>query len=203
MANHKSAKKRSLQSKVKNAVNSQYLTKIEINDWLNWLKKNDKWRYYLLVKLGVSTLLRYSDLNRLSWNDLLEKEILFLNEKKTNKKREIRIERDIQESIKYVFNRLNDSYTDKIFPYHINSINSYLRKSSFLSGIRKPHISTHSFRKSVGRYIWELNNKSDESLLKLSMIFNHTSTSITRRYLGIEREEIQNMYEFQSNLFLV
>ncbi len=88
---------------------SQYLTKIEINDWLNWLKKNDKWRYYLLVKLGVSTLLRYSDLNRLSWNDLLEKEILFLNEKKTNKKREIRIERDIQESIKYVFNRLNDS----------------------------------------------------------------------------------------------
>ena len=28
MANHKSAKKRSLQNKVKNAVNSQYLTKI-------------------------------------------------------------------------------------------------------------------------------------------------------------------------------
>ena len=31
MANHKSAKKRSLQSKVKNAVNSQYLTKIRTN----------------------------------------------------------------------------------------------------------------------------------------------------------------------------
>ena len=108
---------------------SQYLTKIEINDWLNWLKKNNKWRYYLLVKLGISTLLRYSDLNRLCWNDLLDKEILFLNEKKTNKKREIRIERDIQETIKYVFNRLNDGYTDKLFPYHINSVNSYLKKS--------------------------------------------------------------------------
>ena len=59
-----------------------------------------------------------------SFLNLLEKEILFLNEKKTNKKREIRIERDIQESIKYVFNRLNDSYTDKLFPYHINSVNS-------------------------------------------------------------------------------
>jgi len=182
---------------------SQYLTKIEINDWLNWLKKNNKWRYYLLVKLGISTLLRYSDLNRLCWNDLLDKEILFLNEKKTNKKREIRIERDIQETIKYVFNRLNDNYTDKLFPYHINSVNSYLKKSSFYSGVRKPHISTHSFRKSGGRYIWELNNKSDESLLMLRMLFNHTSTSITRRYLGIEREEIQNLYEFQSNIFLV
>ena len=31
MANHKSAKKRSLQSKVKNTINSQYLTKIRSN----------------------------------------------------------------------------------------------------------------------------------------------------------------------------
>ena len=31
MANHKSAKKRSVQSKVKNAVNGQYLTKIRTN----------------------------------------------------------------------------------------------------------------------------------------------------------------------------
>ena len=31
MANHKSAKKRSVQSKVKNTVNSQYLTKIRTN----------------------------------------------------------------------------------------------------------------------------------------------------------------------------
>ena len=31
MANHKSAKKRSAQSKVKNAVNTQYLTKIRTN----------------------------------------------------------------------------------------------------------------------------------------------------------------------------
>lgn len=183
---------------------SQFLTKIELNDWLNWLKKNDKWRYYLLVKLGVSSLLRYSDLNRLVWNDLLDKEVLILNEQKTNKKREIRIERDIQESIKYVFNRLNeDGYNDKVFPFHINSVNSYLRKTAFLSGVKKNHITTHSFRKSGGRYIWETNKKSDESLLKLSMIFNHSSTSITRRYLGIEREEIQNLYEFQSSIFLV
>ena len=31
MANHKSAKKRSIQSKVKNTINSQYLTKIRSN----------------------------------------------------------------------------------------------------------------------------------------------------------------------------
>ena len=42
MANHKSEKKRSIQSKVKNAVNSQYLTKIRsnLNKFNNSLKNN-------------------------------------------------------------------------------------------------------------------------------------------------------------------
>ncbi len=43
MANHKSAKKRSVQSKVKNTVNKQYLTKIRttINKFNNSLKNNN------------------------------------------------------------------------------------------------------------------------------------------------------------------
>ena len=43
MANHKSAKKRSIQSKVKNAVNSQYLTKIRtnLNKFNNSIKNNN------------------------------------------------------------------------------------------------------------------------------------------------------------------
>ena len=43
MANHKSAKKRSIQSKIKNAVNSQYLTKIRtnINKFNNALKNTN------------------------------------------------------------------------------------------------------------------------------------------------------------------
>ena len=40
MPNHKSAKKRSIQSKVKNIVNSQYLTKIRTN--LNKLNNSIK-----------------------------------------------------------------------------------------------------------------------------------------------------------------
>ena len=42
MANHKSAKKRSVQSKIKNAVNTQYLTKIRtnLNKFNNSLKKS-------------------------------------------------------------------------------------------------------------------------------------------------------------------
>jgi len=43
MGNHKSAKKRSIQSKVKNAVNAQYLTKIRsnLNKFNNSVKNNN------------------------------------------------------------------------------------------------------------------------------------------------------------------
>ena len=43
MANHKSAKKRSVQSKVKNTVNTQYLTKIRtnLNKFNNSLKNSN------------------------------------------------------------------------------------------------------------------------------------------------------------------
>ena len=182
---------------------SNYLNKIELNEWLNWLKKNEKWRYYLLVKLGVSSLLRYSDLKKIKWEDILDRERFFISEQKTGKKREIRISNELRESIKMVYNKMNDNYSDIIFPFHINSVNHYIEKSLYSSGIRKSNISTHSFRKSGGRFIWESNNKSDESILMLSILFNHSSTSITRRYLGIEREKVQDMYRFQEEMFLV
>ena len=68
-------------------------------------------------------------------------------------------------------------------------------------GIRKKNISTHSLRKSGARFIWEEFNKSDESLIKLSMVLNHSSSAITRRYLGITKEEIADIYEgFNFNL---
>ena len=43
MANHKSAKKRSIQSKVKNAVNTQYLSKIRsnLNKFNSFIKNNN------------------------------------------------------------------------------------------------------------------------------------------------------------------
>ena len=43
MANHKSAKKRSVQSKIKNAVNTQYLTKIRtnLNKFSNFIKNSN------------------------------------------------------------------------------------------------------------------------------------------------------------------
>jgi site-specific recombinase XerD len=82
-----------------------------------------------------------------------------------------------------------------IFKYTLQHTNLLLKEGGKNVKIRNKNISTHSFRKSGSRFIWENNGHSDEYLIKLSSILNHSSTSITRRYLGISREEIKDIYQ--------
>jgi integrase len=53
------------------------------------------------------------------------------------------------------------------------------------------NFSSHSMRKCFGR---EIINRSGENaemaLTKLSQLFNHSNPAITRRYLGIAKEEL-------------
>jgi hypothetical protein len=82
-----------------------------------------------------------------------------------------------------------------LFHYTLQHTNLLLKQGGVDERIRNKNISTHSLRKSGSRFIWENNGHSDEYLIKLSSILNHSSTSITRRYLGISREEIKDIYQ--------
>lgn len=57
------------------------------------------------------------------------------------------------------------------------------------------NVSTHTFRKNLGRRLMEVNNYSNESLVLLMELFGHSSMSITKRYLGFEEQEIHNVYD--------
>jgi integrase len=150
----------------------------------------------LLIEFGVKTLLRYSDLSRIRWSDVLGKETLLLNEKKTNKRREITLGVTLRERIETTYKELgNPSPDELIFNYSLQYVNRLLKESGRDERIKNKNISSHSLRKSGSRFIWENNGHSDEYLIKLSSILNHSSTSITRRYLGISREEIKDIYQ--------
>jgi integrase len=64
---------------------------------------------------------------------------------------------------------------------------------------RKSDITSHSLRKTFGRMVWNVDNQSDRALMYLSELFNHTSASITRRYLGIKQEELNDIYDKIAN----
>jgi hypothetical protein len=55
-------------------------------------------------------------------------------------------------------------------------------------------ISSHSLRKTFGRRVYEINGESEKALIQLSQIYNHSSIGITRNYLDITQEEIEDIY---------
>jgi integrase len=61
-------------------------------------------------------------------------------------------------------------------------------------GIRKKRVSTHSLRKSGARFLYDENHRSEDVFLKISMILNHSSSEVSRRYLGITKEELSDVY---------
>jgi integrase len=56
------------------------------------------------------------------------------------------------------------------------------------------HVSTHSLRKSFGRAVYEKNGRSEDALVKLSEMFQHSSPGLTRKYLGLRKQELGAIY---------
>ena len=159
---------------------SDYLSTDELHRLIRYFKKLGNLRMCLLIEFGVKTLLRYSDLNRIQWNDIIGKDTLILNEK----------------SIETSYNELKHPNKEElVFQYTLQHTNLLLKEGAKDVKIRNKNISTHSMRKSGSRFIWENNGHSDEYLIKLSSILNHSSTFITRKYLGISKEEIKDIYQ--------
>lgn len=66
---------------------SDYLTTDELKRLNRYFQKEQNFEMALLIEFGFRTLLRYSDISRFTWENVLNKVELVLNEKKTGKKR--------------------------------------------------------------------------------------------------------------------
>jgi integrase len=178
-------------TKIKSA---ESLEEHELNKLLKYLSQNEHWVYYLLVRLGVSTALRFSDLSRIKWCDVLGKQTLVMAEKKTGKVREIPLAPELSQNLLSIYRKLGEpSANQPIIPLTIRGVNKQIKVLASRAGVRGKRISTHTWRKTFGREVWRRNNQSEASLIKLSYLFNHSSTSITRVYLDITREEVNDM----------
>jgi site-specific recombinase XerD len=87
--------------------------------------------------------------------------------------------------------------TQRIIGLHIRTVNKQIKIHATKAGIRNKRISTHTWRKTFGREVWRRNNQSEGSLIKLSYLFNHSSVSLTRIYLNITKEEVDELYNLQ------
>lgn len=186
----------------------QYTT----SDYLEWdaamnlirrLYKDGKIRLSLLIGCGCFFGLRFSDLSRLTWTQLLTGDSFSIVEQKTGKRREIRINKDFQRHIRDCYEALEVRDIDQ--PCFLNRfggiitnqmVNRHFKLIKVRYQIKIRNFSTHSLRKTFGRRVVDMAGADAEmALIKLSELFNHTSPMVTRRYLGLRQEELGEVYE--------
>jgi integrase len=174
---------------------SDYLTTEEIKKLNRYYFKEENYEMALLLEFGFRTLLRFSDISRFTWANVLNKDELIILEKKTGKKRNIKIGKVLKSILlQYYELLLSPDLNSPMFNYSLRHTNRLLQFGARYVGIRKKNVSTHSLRKSGARFLYEENNRSEDVFLKISMILNHSSTQVSRRYLGITQEEISDIY---------
>jgi integrase len=182
-------------------------TYLEWNDFISLitrLEKDENYKFCLLISIGVFTGLRISDLLTLKYSDLLNNETFYIREKKTQKQRSIKVNKDLKEIVSRIVQKSKVIDLEQLIfinKYGTKSIdksyvNVKLKEIIKMYRIRlEGNVSTHTFRKTLGRRVMEVNNYSNESLILLMDLFGHSSMSITKRYLGIREQEIHNVYD--------
>lgn len=182
-------------------------TNLEWNDFISIitrLEHDENYKFCLLISAGVFTGLRISDLLTLRYSDLLKGEVFSIREQKTKKQRSIKVNKNLKEIVERIFKKtkikdpnqlifINKYGTKPIDKSYVNvKLKEIIKKYRIkLDG----NVSTHTFRKTLGRRVMEINEYSNESLVLLMELFGHSSMSITKRYLGIRQKEIHDVYD--------
>lgn len=165
--------------------------------------KSNNMRDYLLFVMGINVGLRISDLLNIRISDVVNingrvKNEVTIQEGKTDKTRTFTINKSTSNAIKEYLSELNDYDMDwYLFKSRkgenkaISRVQAWqvLNDSAKLAGI-KEDIGTHTLRKTFG--YWSYKQGIDITLLQ--KIFNHSSPSITLRYIGITQEDIRDVY---------
>ncbi len=164
----------------------QYLSKHSIRNQLIWV-------------FGTNTGLRISDILGLNVDDVRNKQYVEIVEKKTKKYKRFPLNDKLKNLIgKYLVIR------DKMYsltadePLFIGKKHCRLHRSQVYRFINEVcrnlgitvNVGTHTMRKTFGYHHYKQNN--DVALLQ--KIFNHSSPSITMRYISIAQEELDESY---------
>lgn len=163
--------------------------KDKISEIENKLKIKN-YRDYILFKIGINTGLRISDLLQLKVKDVKNKTHLELYEGKTNKYKKQALSPELRQNITDYIE--GGELTDEEYLFQsrkgdnkpIGRVQAYrvLRDIGEEVGLDK--IGTHTLRKTFGYHHY----KQNKDVALLQDLFNHSSPSITLKYIGINQD---------------
>ena len=160
-------------------------------------------RNQALIILGLYTALRIGDILELRWGDIYDfdresfRPHICVQEKKTGKQSIIAQNVHIRKALAEYMRTREVSPGDYIFTKNTDHHIPICRSQAFriiktaadncqLSG----SISCHSLRKTFGYYAWQ----QGVSPALLMNVYNHSSYEVTKRYLGIEQDDRDNLF---------
>lgn len=170
-----------------------------------WIAARNK----MLFLIGINIGIRASDLCDIKWNFFLNEDGAFkdsysLQPKKTKKTGKF---------VKLYFNdAIKKAITDYLEEYPMEDMNDYVFKSregdSHITSIHlgkiikdtakeagiERNICSHSLRKTFGYHVWHNAKDKEKALIMLMTIFNHSSVIMTKKYIGLMDEEIEDVF---------
>lgn len=177
---------------------------VQLNQFKKYyLEISPEERNYALIILGLNTALRISDILQLHVSDVWDcskhkfKRHIEVMESKTGKQTSIYINKEVQHALAQCSLKQKDadeflfaSRKYKDMPLSRYQAYRIVKQAAAYAGMSE-HISCHSLRKTFGYHAW----KQSVPPAMLMDIYNHSSYQITKRYLGIDQDDKDQVFE--------
>ncbi|WP_057823440.1 tyrosine-type recombinase/integrase [Lentilactobacillus sunkii] len=167
-------------------------TQTDIETAKFFLSKNKMGKRDLLLFLfGINTGLRASDIVVRKVGEFRNTKKPYIVEEKTHKRRKLNLSNLAEQIDEYIADKSDD---DWLFPSYKDrskhlTVNGVYRMFEVLGKqMGRDDLGTHTMRKTFGYHYY----KRTHDIATLMEIFNHSSQQITKRYIGITEDEIDN-----------
>ena len=181
---------------------SDYLPFEEYQRLIKCLDDDKEYLWCTYCILSFCLALRISDVVKLTWDEVLDQRSITVKEKKTGKVKTIPIGQNTSEHLSQLYMKLQkpnihtyifiNKETNRI--YTRQRINQLLKELKDRYSIKVGNFSSHTFRKTFGRYVYDKMGRTEEALVILNQIFKHHSIQTTMIYIGLRSNEIGNVF---------
>jgi len=187
-----------------------------------YFSNNGKWIYYLAFVLSCNLARRASDILDLCWSNFFNPssgefraDMDSIREHKTDKLANPHINSAVRSAIRkyidmtgcdpskngyseHVFLQLSGNYAGRILSYR--AYMNALKGAGEDLGIEY-NIGTHSPRKTFGMISRMLHPNDYDGMELLQSVFNHSSTKVTGRYIGLTKQKVDAYYDDMGEFF--
>ena len=167
--------------------------KNDIQRIVEYFNNNDKRKYAVLFLLGINSGLRVSDLLGFKVKDVLNQSSIKLREQKTGKYKLFPLKDELQKILNdFCKNRNPNEWL--FVGRHNLKLDRIIVYKTFVNACKElnidANVGTHTMRKTFGYHHY----KQFHDIALLQTIFNHYSPVVTKRYIGITQDEINESY---------